>query len=95
MSPSAASGSSETVTASWKALTIQVALSGATANWRAIVGSATLTMDPSSTAMVIAMARVENAMRRCGLARPSWTWATTGADTGSGRFKSDGPLRAS
>src|SRR5271163_4461482 len=86
MSPSAASGNSETVTASWKALTIQVALSGATANSRAIVGSATLTMLPSSTAMVIAMARVENAKRRCGLSRPSWTWAASGAEIGSGRF---------
>jgi hypothetical protein len=71
MSPSAASGRSETVTASWKALTIQIAFSGATANWRAIVGSATVTMVPSSTAMLIAMARVVNAMRRCGLGRPS------------------------
>src|SRR5208282_2127399 len=94
MSPSAASGSSDMVTASWKALTIQIALSGATTNWRAIVGSATLTMLPSSTAMVIAMARVENAMRRCGLARPSWTWAAAGADIGSGRFKADRPRRA-
>jgi hypothetical protein len=71
-----ASGNSETVTASWKALMIHVALSGATANWRAIVGSATVTMLPSSTAMVIAIAKVENAIRRCRLARPSWTSAT-------------------
>ena len=71
MSPSAASGRSETVTASWKALTIQIAFSGATANSRAIVGSATVTMLPSSTAMLIAMARVANASSRCGLARPS------------------------
>ena len=49
----------------------QMAFSGATANWRAIVGSATVTMVPSSTAMLIAMARVKKANRRCGLGRPS------------------------
>jgi hypothetical protein len=61
------------VTASWKALTIQIAFSGAIASSRDIVGSATLTMFPSSTAIVIAMASVENASKRCGLARPSGT----------------------
>src|SRR5271163_1009388 len=95
MSPSAASGNSETVTASWKALTIQIALSGATANCRAIVGSAIVTMLPSSTAMVSAMARVENARRRCGLSRPSWAWPATGTDIGSGRFKAGRPRCAS
>ena len=61
------------MTASWKALTIQIAFSGATANWRAIVGSATVTMVPSSTAMLIAMASVVNASMRCGLGMPSCT----------------------
>src|SRR5580704_9987206 len=87
MSPSAASGKRETVTASWKALTIQIALSGATANWRPIVGSATVTMVPSSTAMLIAMARVKNASSRCGLGRPSRASTARGAVIGSGRFK--------
>src|SRR5580693_9854713 len=87
MSPSAASGKRETVTASWKALTIQIALSGATANWRPMVGSATVTMVPSSTAMLIAMARVKKASRRCGLASPSCTSTARGGDIGSGRFK--------
>ena len=59
------------MTASWKALTIQIALSGGTAKSRAIAGSATVTMLPSSTAMLIAMASVANASSRCGLARPS------------------------
>src|ERR1700722_6924654 len=94
MSPSAASGKSETVTASWKALTIQIAFSGATANWRAIVGSATVTMVPSSTAMLIAMARVVNASRRCGLGRPSCASTARGAAIGSGRFKAISRPRA-
>ena len=75
------------MTASWKALTIQIAFSGATANCRAIVGSATVTIVPSSTAMLIAIASVVKASRRCGLGRPSGGSMARGAFIGSGRFK--------
>ena len=80
MSPSAASGRSETVTASWKALTIQIAFSGATANSRAIVGSATVTMVPSSTAMLIAMASVVNASRPLRVGEAVRGFGGAGAD---------------
>src|SRR5579872_5459992 len=44
-------------------------------------------MVPSSTAMMVAMARVKNARRRWGLGRPSGTSAPRRAIVGSGRFK--------
>jgi hypothetical protein len=64
VSPSAESGSSDTVTASWKALTIQTASVGGTASSRDMVGRATLTIVPSSTAIAIAKASVVKASMR-------------------------------
>ena len=52
-SPSDASGSSVIVTASWYALTIQIEAASDACRSRAIVGSATLAMAPSSTASVM------------------------------------------
>src|SRR5271166_3330357 len=50
---------------------IQTEAAGVTASSRAIVGSATLTIAPSRTAIAVAMARVANARSRCGLGRPA------------------------
>src|SRR5271170_2797365 len=52
MSPSEASGSSEIVTASWYALTTQIELAGLVFRSAAMVGSATLAIAPSNTAIV-------------------------------------------
>ena len=71
------------VTASWKALTIQTEVAGATARSRAMIGSATLTIAPSRTAIAVAMPSVMSASRRCGFLRPSWTaWAAGDAADG-------------
>lgn len=52
-SPSDASGSSEIVTASWYALTIQIDAASDARRSCAMVGSATLAIAPSSTASVM------------------------------------------
>ena len=71
------------VTASWKALTIQTGVAGATVSSCAMIGRATLTIAPSRTAIAVAMPSVASASRRCGFSRPSWTaWA--GGDAAGG-----------
>jgi hypothetical protein len=56
ISPRDATGRSETTSAIWYALMIQIASAASTRNSRAIVGSATLATEVSSTAMAIASA---------------------------------------
>ena len=77
------------VTASWKALTDPGSrLSGATANWRAIVGSATV--DDGAVEHRHADRHgegQEGAGSRCRLGRPSCASTARGAGVGSRRFK--------
>ena len=73
MSPIEANGSSVTVTASWYAFTTQIDAAGVTCMSRAIVGSAILAIEVTSTDMATAMATVSIARHRCGGGSPSVT----------------------
>ncbi len=68
------------MTASWKALTIHTDSAFGIERSCAMVGKATLTMAPSSTAIAVAMASVAKASSRCGLGRPSRRSASAGGD---------------
>src|SRR4051812_28487266 len=71
ISPRNASGSSAATIASWEALITQITEAGSTRRPFAMFGSATLTIEPSSTAMVRASASVAKAQVRSRFGRPS------------------------